>query len=281
MAPRSTAPGSWIAATLGLTAWSLAVGCAGSPPPRTVGASPPQAGAVEASAEPTEEAAALRESLDAARTALAEAWDEVAAERLRGIGLERRVLELQAGLEAASARRAALESELGAAIDEVLRSKASLSGSSSRAVAASGIAEARAAAQAAATSGSAIQPDLERVGELLQRADAELAAANYPGAAYLAERASELLRQARLAGGGPVALPPEPDMVAPLVPAEPMTATQAANLRIGPGLDYARLVVLEVGESLRAVARAGEWIQVERSDGVRGWVHERLVAAAR
>jgi hypothetical protein len=246
--------------------------CAGGP-----GVQAPEAAATPPAAthesESAAELAGLRQSLESTREALASAWEEVAAERLRGIDLERRVLELHTGLRSAEARRMTLESELAAALDEVLRSKASLSGGSSRALATSRIAELRAAARSADDRPAA---DVARVDELLERADDELEKANYPGAAYLAERAGELLRQTRLAAAAVPSLPPAPDLVVPLVPAEPRFTAQPANLRLGPGLEYERLAVLEVGETLRALARAGDWLQVERDDGLRGWIAERL-----
>lgn len=264
------------ARAIGLALACLGWGCASAPGPSPA---PPSAPAPEERvAAVVAESEALATALDEAREALSRAWAEVADERLRGIALERRVLELEAAQSAAAERQSALQAELEAALDEVLRSKASLTGGSSRALAASRIAEARAAAQAAAQSG-APAGWLARVDELLERADNAQAAANYPGAAYLAERASQLLRQARLTESASVSLPPAPELVAPLVPAEPRTANQPANLRVGPGLDYDRIAVLEVGEEVRAVAQAGEWLQVERLDGTRGWVHARLTDA--
>lgn len=272
---------AWLA--VGGLLCGLVGGCAGGPSVRPgPDSASPEPPAPPADSTPAGEGALLRSSLDETRTALARAWEEVAHERLRGIELERRVLELVAAVRASEGRRDLLESDLAAAIDEVLRSKASLSGGANRALAVSRIAELRAAAQAAAAAATAgAMVEHERVDDLLGRAEAELEAANYPGAAYLAERAGELLRQARRGGEEAVPLPPPPDLVVPLVPAEPVFATQRANLRLGPGLDYERLTVLEVGEPLRAVARVDEWVQVERADGVRGWVHSRLTEPQR
>lgn len=50
-----------------------------------------------------------------------------------------------------------------------------------------------------------------------------------------------------------------------------------ANLRKSPGTKAARVARLEQGEIVRRLARRGDWMQVEREDGQRGWVAQRLL----
>jgi uncharacterized protein YgiM (DUF1202 family) len=94
------------------------------------------------------------------------------------------------------------------------------------------------------------------------------------GAAYLAERASELLRQVRTISEirGPV-----PTEMIPLVPPRMLKVLAVANLRKGPSSDSERLGSVEPGTELRAIARRGEWYQVEFEGKDPVWVHRRLV----
>lgn len=49
------------------------------------------------------------------------------------------------------------------------------------------------------------------------------------------------------------------------------------NLRRGPGTEYSVVSTVKRGERLKALAKRGEWIRVERSDGVKCWIHSDLV----
>ncbi len=94
------------------------------------------------------------------------------------------------------------------------------------------------------------------------------------GAAYLAERASELVRQVRtiaeMRNGSPSEL-------IPIVPPRPLQVVATANLRKAPSTDSEKLGSVEPGAELRAIARRGDWFQVEIEGKEPAWVHRRLV----
>lgn len=52
---------------------------------------------------------------------------------------------------------------------------------------------------------------------------------------------------------------------------------ERANLRNGPGTNYAVTKTLNRGERLQAIGKQGEWIQVQLPNGQIGWIHSSLV----
>lgn len=170
---------------------------------------------------------------------------------------------------------ATLELELGSALEELLRSQANLRNVQSRAFAVSRIAEVRVELQTFRESDdSAISSRVERADEFLTRADGALGEGNVGGAAYLAERAGELLRQVRtvaeIRSKGPKEL-------IPIVPPRWVEVQTQANLRAGPGTDHERVGTLAAGTKVQALAREGEWYQVRTDDGATAWIYRRLV----
>jgi uncharacterized protein YgiM (DUF1202 family) len=172
----------------------------------------------------------------------------------------------------------ALQREHAATLEEVLRSKASLRGVQSRAFATSRIAEVRVQLQSVSESQDPeIMDRLGRAHELLDRADEALSESNYGGAAYLAERAGELTRQAKLVGEFRTTEPELSGKLIPIVPPRLLEATVNANLRSGPGTDTPRVGLLAKGGRLTAVARLGSWFQVETASGEKAWIHRSVV----
>jgi hypothetical protein len=207
-----------------------------------------------------QEADDLRESLSEARKE---------SSRLRE-ALSERSAEVTALEEA----KATLELELKSALEELVRSQASLRNVQSRAFAVSRIAEVRVELQSYHKRDPALADRLQRAADFLDHADRAIQEDNMGGAAYLAERASELLRQVRTISEirGPV-----PTELIPLVPPRMLKVLAVANLRKGPSSDSERLGSVEPGTELRAIARRGEWYQVEFEGPDPVWVHRRLV----
>ncbi len=52
-----------------------------------------------------------------------------------------------------------------------------------------------------------------------------------------------------------------------------LTTTDRVNVRGGPGLDHERIGRLELGDTVRGLAKDGDWYQIDRGDGAIGWVH--------
>ncbi len=50
-----------------------------------------------------------------------------------------------------------------------------------------------------------------------------------------------------------------------------------ANLRSGPGTQHRIVGKLEYGELLRNREKRADWVRVERSEGVSGWIAKRLL----
>lgn len=175
-------------------------------------------------------------------------------------------------------RYAALEAELAFAMEEVLRGSPSVRGIESRAFATSRIAEVRVQLESVPQRSDAeVEARIERASDLLSRADQALEQGNYGGAAFLAERGGELVRQARVVGEIRGASGRHGSQVIPIVPSRTVTAANAANLRAGPGVDHDRVGGLSEGETVSAVARLGDWIQIQTDSGERAWIHGSLV----
>jgi hypothetical protein len=202
---------------------------------------------------------------------LAEAKEEIRA-------LKEQLEEKQAELASLEERYLALELEHASTLEEVLRSKSSLRGVQSRALATSRIAEVRVQIQSVSKSRDPeVRDRLRRASVLLDRADEALTDGNYSGAAYLAERAGELTRQARLVSEFRAASPNRTAELIPIVPRRELEASVKANLREGPGTDTVRIGQLEKGQKVTAFARRGDWFQVETTDGTKAWIHRSVV----
>jgi hypothetical protein len=192
--------------------------------------------------------------------------------------LLKRLAELEAELASLEERHLALEAEHAATLEEVLRSKASVRGIQSRAFATSRIAEVRVQLQSvAASQDPEIADRLRRAGELLDRADVALSESNYGGAAYLAELAGELTRQANLVSEFRSSPTNQLQELIPIVPPRSLEAAVTANLRQGPGTDSPRIGLLSKGQKVTAVARLGSWFKVVTPSGEEAWLHRSVV----
>ncbi|HEY7817939.1 MAG TPA: SH3 domain-containing protein [Vicinamibacteria bacterium] len=170
---------------------------------------------------------------------------------------------------------ATLELELRSALEELVRSRANVRSVQSRAFAVSRIAEVRVELNGLSERDDpALADRLQRAGGFLDHADRALAEDNVGVAAYLAERAGELLRQVRtiaeMRGSSPTAL-------IPLVPPRTLRVLSQANLRKAPSSDADRVGAVTPGTELTATARRGEWFQVDFQGMAEVWIHRRLV----
>ncbi len=59
-----------------------------------------------------------------------------------------------------------------------------------------------------------------------------------------------------------------------------MQATERANLRSGPGTDYDKVGLLEVGDEVTVTGEAGEWLRIEAPNGGEAFVHASLLTEA-
>jgi len=247
-------------------------GCSKTPKEPPVPPSPPtvSSGRAGPDQQATElpEVEELRRELDETRDALTGLREE--RSKLRAT-LASRGEELTALEEA----NASLELELASALEELLRAQASVRSVQSRALAVSRISEVRVELEFFRDNRDpALRARLDRADEFLTRADRVLAEGNIGGAAYLAERAGELVRQTRTVAD---AQRKAPRGVIPIVPSREMEVQTRANLRSEPRTDSARVGALAPGVSVKAVARKGDWFQVITPSGTTVWIHRALV----
>lgn len=240
------------------------VGKSPEPPPQL----PPSSTAPRAPEPPNEEVVRLQADLDETRSSLGSTREELAR-------VERTLGERAEELVALEESNASLELELASALEELLRAQASLRNVQSRAFAVSRIAEVGVQLKAAQRlDDPALTARIERAAEFLARADQTLGENNIGGAAYLADRAGELMRQARTVAE---IRRKEPREVMPIVPPRPMEVQAQANLRSAASSESPRVAGVEIGALVEAVARQGEWFQVVTATGTKAWIHRALV----
>ena len=204
---------------------------------------------------------------------------ELQSARVENASMREQVRIAQQATAVTEERLEALRREMDRALDDVLASKASLRGVNNRALAISRIAEVRVQMQSADGRGEPeVATRLRGAEALLARADRALQEGNYGGAAYLADRAGEMIRQARtmaeVAGARQTG---ETAGLIPIVPARTVEVAVTANLRSGPDTARSRVGTATPGTRLQAVGRLGEWLQVEIQVGRTAWIHRTTV----
>ena len=226
---------------------------------------PPVAGSPAPAIDTTAEA--LRHELQAAR-----------AESAR---LQEQLKAAQQETAVAQEQREAMRWDMKRVLDDVLAAKASGSSGSgvqNRALAISRIAEVRVQLQNVA---KPQEPEgaarLHSAAELLTQADQTLEQGNYGGASYLADRAGDLVQQARTVAQVAARQNEEGTRLIPIVPPRTLEVTVAANLREGPNATRPRVAGAKPGAQLVAVARVGEWFKVETEAGSMAWIHRGTV----
>ena len=56
-----------------------------------------------------------------------------------------------------------------------------------------------------------------------------------------------------------------------------ITTKKKCNVRSGPGTNYDIEFITELGVPFKVLKRKGNWINVQHSDGAKGWIHKSLV----
>ncbi|MEJ2086209.1 MAG: SH3 domain-containing protein [Acidobacteriota bacterium] len=175
-------------------------------------------------------------------------------------------------------RYAVLETELTSAVEQVIRSEGGVRGLQSRALAASRISEVRVQIVAVPNEYDVeVAARLDQARDYLNRADSALDEGTYGAASYLAERAGELVQQARIVGEIRASRSGDEQRIIPVIPPRELLLTTNANLRAGPGLDQARVGGMKAGAVVVAVARAGQWYKIQTDSGDLVWIHGRLL----
>jgi uncharacterized coiled-coil protein SlyX len=194
---------------------------------------------------------------------------------VRDADLDRRIAKLELHTLERDAHIAELETRLGDARDEVVRTMAKLQTLSSRAEAASGIAEAEVALGTLRSRVGAQHPDVVEVQRLVQQGSSEFSKNNFGGAFYLASQAKASATAARGRLGTSTAAP-RPGEVAFAVPIRIKTVARG-NVREGPGTNTAVAFAIENGAQLTAFSMTDDWIRVTDDTGRSGWIFRTLV----
>ena len=164
--------------------------------------------------------------------------DELQSARAESARLQEQLKAAQQETAVAQEQREALRWDMKRVLDDLLASKASGSSGSgvqNRALAISRIAEVRVQLQnVAKPQGPEAQARLHSAADLLTQADQTLEQGNYGGASYLADRAGDLVQQARTVARVAARQSEEGTLLIPIVPPRTLEVTVAANLREGP-----------------------------------------------
>ena len=237
-----------------LTVCALAAACSSggapatsTPPPRQPPRTPPRT-------------SAARDTVTVADPALVQ----------RAARLEIRLLERDAQVEE-------LQTRLDDTRREFVRTLARLQTSTSRAEAASGIAEAEVALNSLRNSSGSDGAGVSMVAKLIEEGSTEFNKQNFGGALYLASQAKMLAGTYRTRptdGRGAVMRPGETAFAIPV----PLKTTGRANIREGPGTNFGIAFSLESGDALAGLSYVDEWIRVTDDAGRTGWVFRGLIA---
>jgi hypothetical protein len=195
--------------------------------------------------------------------------------------LQDRLARLQIQLYERDVQLQDLQEQLAATRLELVRTMARLQTQASRAEAASGMAEAEIAIGSLRRApGSAALPELVRADDLFRQSSAEFASENYGGALYLATQVRALVRagQARLRGRGEGALAAGETVFAVPIP---LSTTGRANVRAGPGTNFAVSFTLDPSTLVTGQSYTSQWIRVVDQQSREGWIFSNLVTSRR
>ena len=191
--------------------------------------------------------------------------------------LERRLGRAELRLLEKEAQVAELQSRLDDARDEVVRTMGKLETLSSRAEAASGMAEADVAIQALRSSvGGTQSPELAQAHQLIRRSNAEFETRNFGGALYLANQARAFALAGRARVTGSSRNPPRAGEIPFAVPVRLRVASRG-NVREGPGTNFAIAYSVDAGAALTGMSWSDDWVRIVDDAGRPGWIFRALV----
>lgn len=228
--------------------------CSKAPPPETTSTRP------DRPTSPSSQTRAARETVT-----------------VRDLELERRLGRAELRVLEKEAQVAELQTRLEDARDEVVRTMGKIETLSSRAEAASGMAEADVAIQALrAAAGGAQSPELTQANALIRRSNAEFEKRNFGGALYLANQARALAvsGRSRLSGANRGAVRPGETPFA--VPVR-LRVSSRGNVREGPGTSFPVTFSVEANAALTGLSWAEDWVRVVDDGGRSGWIFRTII----
>ena len=190
--------------------------------------------------------------------------------------LERRVTMLQLKLLEKEAQVEDLEVRLVDTRTAVVRAMAKAQTLTSRAEAASGMAEAEVALQSLRASKGQNLPEAMQVTHLVKQSSLEFDRKNYGGALYLATTAKQLAMSYRSRGTIDSRDEPRAGEVAFALPIR-VKVESKGNVREGPGTTFGIAFGVESGAVLTAFSYTEDWIRINDERGRNGWIFRGLV----
>jgi uncharacterized coiled-coil protein SlyX len=192
--------------------------------------------------------------------------------RIQNPELERRAAQLELQLMERDALIDSLNARLDNALQEVVGAMGKLQSLATRAEAASAMAEADVALQSIAVSGRD-SPESRQASRLMQQSTAEFKRKNFGGALYLANQAKTAARTHSLGGALGNMRPGEIPFAVPVK----LRVSGRANVRNGPGTNFAVSFTTQSGSSLSGLSHFEDWIRVTNEAGNEGWISRSLV----
>ena len=192
--------------------------------------------------------------------------------RIQNPELERRAAQLELQLMERDALIDSLNARLDNALQEVVGAMGKLQSLATRAEAASAMAEADVALQSIASSGRD-SPESRQASRLMQLSTAEFKRKNFGGALYLANQAKTAARTHGLGGRLGNMRPGEIPFAVPVK----LRASGRANVRNGPGTNFAVSFTAQSSSALSGISYLEDWIRVTNEAGNEGWISRSLV----
>ncbi|HYA47598.1 MAG TPA: SH3 domain-containing protein [Burkholderiales bacterium] len=191
---------------------------------------------------------------------------------VRDPALDHRLGQLELQLMERDALIESLNTRLDEAQQEVVSVMAKLQSLATRAEAASAMAEADVALQAIGGPGHD-SPESRQAFRLNQQSTAEFKRKNFGGALYLANQAKAMARTHGLVARLGKLRPGEVPFAVPVR----LYAGTRANVRSGPGTNFAVVFTAEPGGVLSGLSYLGDWIRASNDNGSEGWILRSLV----
>jgi uncharacterized protein YgiM (DUF1202 family) len=182
--------------------------------------------------------------------------------------LELRVLEKEAQVEDLEVR---LVDTRTAVVRAMARQTAT-----SRAEAASGMAEAEVSLQSLRASAAQQPAETMQVTHLVRQSSLEFDKRNYGGALYLANQAKALAMSFRARGTNANRQAPIAGETAFALPIR-LKVESKGNIREGPGTNFGIAFGVEGGSVVTAFSYTADWIRINDDRGRNGWIYRSLV----
>lgn len=199
---------------------------------------------------------------------------------VRDPDLDKRVTLLELRLLEKEAQVSDLQSRLEDTRTAVVRAMARAQTLTSRAEAASGMAEAEVALQSLKLSTVQLAPpgppEVGQVTQLVRLSSVEFDRKNYTGALYLANQAKLLVASYKLRVAASSREVPRSGETSFALPIRVKVASRG-NIREGPGTSFGIAFAVEGGTLLTGLSYTEDWIRISDDRGRGGWIFRSLV----